>query len=141
MTHPDARRLTDFDVQMSVERLVGGIVPLLRITAILPALGYLALAATSHPAASVAGILVVSAFGLSRGPLFSGALNRHIPSEKRATVLSAVSAARTLAVALIYPLAGLLMDRSLPIAFAAFGAAGLLAALLGAAPRSAVEPE
>jgi len=125
--------------QESVERFVGGIVPLLRITAIVPAFGYLLLAATSHPAASVAGILVVSVLDLSRGPLFSGALNRHIPSEERATVLSAISAARTLAIAVIYPAAGAIMDRSLPLAFVTFGVAGMLGAVIGAAPRDAIE--
>jgi len=127
--------------QHALERMFGGIIPLVRITAIVPPLGYMALAATSHPAASLAGILLVSVLGLSRGPLFSGALNRHIASEERATVLSAVSAARTLAIAVVYPVAGVLMDLSLPLAFAAFGISGLLAAVLGAAPRTALEPE
>jgi hypothetical protein len=126
--------------QQRVEKLVGGLVPMLRLTAILPALGFLWLAATSHPVPSIAGILIVSSFGLSRGPLFSGALNRHIPSEERATVLSAVSAARTLAIALIYPIAGMLMDLSLPGALASFGGFGLLVAWLCAAPRSVIEP-
>jgi MFS family permease len=127
--------------QHALERMFGGIIPLVRITAVVPPLGYLALAATARPAASVAGILLVSALGLSRGPLFSGALNRHIASEERATVLSAVSAARTLAIALAYPIAGILMDLSLALAFTAFGVAGLVAALMGAAPRAALQDE
>jgi MFS family permease len=127
--------------QHRIERIAGGITPLLRVTAILPALGYLALAAASGPVASVTGILAVSVFGLSRGPLFSGAVNRHISSGERATVLSAISAARTLAIGLVYPVAGVLMDRSLNLAFAAFGASGLLVTWLAAAPRAATEYE
>jgi MFS family permease len=125
--------------QRRVQELVGGLVPLLRLTAVLPALGFLALAATTGPWLSVGGILFISSFGLARGPLFSGALNRHIPSEERATVLSAVSAARTITIAFVYPVAGMLMDFSLPWALAAFGVFGLATALLCAAPRSAIE--
>ncbi len=124
--------------QHRVERLVGGIVPLLRITALLPPLGFLLLAMTSHPVGSVMGILVVSVPGLARGPLFSGALNRHIRSTERATVLSSISAARTLAIAVVYPVAGSLMDRSLPLAFAAFGSINLVTAIFCAAPAAAI---
>ncbi len=127
--------------QHRIERIVGGITPLLRITAIVPALGYLALAAVSGPPASVAGILAVSVFGLSRGPLFSGSVNRHIASGERATVLSAISAARTLAIGVAYPIAGMLMDRSLSLAFIAFGVAGLIVAWFAASPKAAIENE
>jgi MFS family permease len=125
----------------TVEALVGGPRRLVRLTALVPPLCLGALAFTANPAASVALSVVAAALGFARLPLFSGALNRLIPSERRATVLSAVSALRTLGIAALYPAFGFLVDRSLPLALAVLGAVGLLVALLAAAPAAALEPE
>jgi MFS family permease len=116
------------------ERLAGGRVRLLRLTALVPPLALLVLSATSNGVASVGLVVLAVASGMGRPALFSGSLNARIPSEARATVLSAVSAARTLTVACLYPMIGLLLDRSLPLAFVALGSLGLLAAALAAAP-------
>jgi MFS family permease len=122
-----------------VERAVGGKARLARLTALVPALAMLGLAATSGVAASVGLIVVAATAGLGRPPLFSGPVNRLIPSERRATVLSAVSAARTLAVAMVYPAVGALLDRSLVAALAFVGVLGLLAAGLARAPSRLFE--
>jgi MFS family permease len=96
---------------------------------------------TTSPTLSVVLIVLAACAGLGRPPLFSGAINRRIPSERRATVLSALSAARTLAVALLYPAVGALLDRSLPWTLGFVGALGLVAALAAAAPaRLLVDP-
>ncbi|MGI5863084.1 MAG: MFS transporter [Myxococcales bacterium] len=124
----------------SAERLLGGRLRLIRVGALVPPLCFLALGLTANPAASVALVVVAATFGLSRPPVFSGALNQQIPSSERATVLSAVSAVRTLGLAVFYPLAGALMDRSLPLAFVVLGALGLATAVLSAAPGAAFEP-
>jgi len=50
------------------------------------------------------------------------------------TVLSAVSAARTLAVGLVYPAVGVMLDHSLVAALAFVGALGLAAAAFARAP-------
>jgi MFS family permease len=123
----------------SVEALVGGHRRLVRLTALLPPLCLLGLAATAHPVASVALSVAAGAFGFARMPLFAGDLNRHIPSERRATVLSAVSAVRTLGVAVLYPVFGFLVDRSLPLSLAVLGGVGVLVAVLAAAPRAALD--
>jgi hypothetical protein len=86
-------------------------------------------------AASVALIIAAATAGLGRPPLFSGPINRLIPSERRATVLSAVSAARTLAVGLVYPAVGAMLDHSLVAALVFVGLLGLAAAILARAPR------
>ncbi len=116
------------------ERAAGGRRRLVRLTALAPALCLLGLAATTGAPLSVLLIVVAACAGLARPPLFSGAINARIPSERRATVLSAVSAARTLAVALLYPAVGALLDRSLAATLAFLGALGLGLALLTAAP-------
>lgn len=117
-----------------VERLVGGRARLVRLAAVLPPLAFLGLAAATGAAWSIALILLAATFGLARPPLFSGALHARIPSEQRATVISAVSALRTLAIVPAYLLVGAVTDRSLVLTLAGLGVAGLAVALLAAAP-------
>ena len=62
-----------------VERAVGGKARLVRLTAVVPALAMLGLAATTSVAASIALIVAAAAAGLGRPPLFSGPINRLIP--------------------------------------------------------------
>jgi MFS family permease len=120
----------------SVERVVGGKVRLVRLTAVVPALAMLGLAATNRVSASIPLIVVAATAGLGRPPLFSGPVNRLIPSERRATVLSAISAARTLAIGIVYPAVGAILDRSLVGALVFAGVLGLAAALFARAPSS-----
>ena len=122
-----------------VERAVGGKARLTRLTALVPALAMLGLAAATGVPASIALIVAAAAAGLGRPPLFSGPINRLIPSERRATVLSAVSAARTLSVALVYPAVGAILDRSLVAAFVFLGLLGLAAAAFARAPARLFE--
>jgi len=117
-----------------VERALGGRARLVRATAALPALCLLGLSLTTSAPLSVLLIVAAACAGLGRPPLFSGAINSRIPSERRATVLSAVSAARTLAVALLYPAVGAILDRSFPLTLAFLGVLGLVAAAATAAP-------
>ena len=70
-------------------------------------------------------ILLIGGFGLSRPPLFGAYLNRHIPSDKRATVLSTVSMARTIAIAVVNPIVGFFADRSLTWTAVGLGVAHL----------------
>jgi len=122
-----------------LERLSGGRVRLLRLTAWLPAVCLLVLAATAQPVVSIGLILLATVAGAGRVPLFSGALNARIPSERRATVLSAVSAARTLLIGVLYPAIGAILDRSLPGALVFVGLAGVVAAVFAAAPAELLE--
>jgi hypothetical protein len=94
----------------------------------------LGLAGATGVATSIVLIVAAATAGLGRPPLFSGPINRLIPSERRATVLSAVSAARTLAVAMVYPAVGAMLDRSLVAALAFVGVLGLAAAAFARAP-------
>ena len=122
-----------------VERVVGGKARLARLTALVPALAMLGLAGATGVATSIVLIVAAATAGLGRPPLFSGPINRLIPSERRATVLSAVSAARTLAVAMVYPAVGAILDRSLVAALVFVGVLGLAAAALARAPARLFE--
>ena len=57
--------------------------------------------------AVVPGIVAAFTLGLPRTALFSAYMNKHIPSDKRATVLSFASMVRTLAIVVVNPLIGL----------------------------------
>jgi MFS family permease len=122
-----------------VERAVGGKARLTQLTALVPALAMLGLAAATGVATSIVLIVAAATAGLGRPPLFSGPVNRLIPSERRATVLSAVSAARTLAVAMVYPVVGAMLDRSLVAALAFVGVLGLATAAFARAPARLFE--
>ena len=124
----------------TVERAVGGSVRLIRLTAFVPALATLALAGTTGAAWSILLIVLAATAGMGRPPLFSAAINSRIPSEKRATVLSAVSASRTLTIGLLYPVVGATLDRSLTATLVLVGVLGLAAALLAAAPARVLVP-
>jgi MFS family permease len=124
----------------AVERVVGGSVRLLRLTAFAPPLAMLVLAATTSRGLSVTLIVLAATAGMGRPPLFSAALNSRIPSEQRATVLSAVSASRMLLIGLLYPVVGASLDRSLPATLVLVGVLGLAAALLAAAPTRLFAP-
>ena len=111
-----------------LERLVGSQKRLLWATAILTGVAFLALGGFGAKAPVVAAILVAAGFGLSRPVLFSAYFNQHIPSEKRATVLSTVSMFRMLGIALVNPLVGVLADVSLTLTALVLGGVIVLVA-------------
>jgi MFS family permease len=84
--------------------------------------GYIALGFVKSPALCAGLIILVFSLGHTRAPVFSSYMNKYIPSEKRATVLSMASMLRTLAIVIVNPLIGLLADRSLTAAFYSLGA-------------------
>lgn len=55
-------------------------------------------------------IIMTGTLALGRGPLFTSYLNKHIPSSKRATVLSTVSMIKRAAFAIFGLLFGILAD-------------------------------
>ncbi len=94
---------------------------LLFLTTLIPGLSFIVLGITDNVIPVIAAILVCSAFGLSRGPLFSNYLNKFIPSNERATVLSTVSMLRTFLIVILNPIAGLLGDWSISGTMSIFG--------------------
>jgi len=78
-------------------------------------------------AAVVVLIVIGFAFSLPRIPVFSAYMNRYIPSDKRATVLSLTSMCRTLAIVVVNPIIGLLADWSVSYTMMILGS-GLLVA-------------
>ncbi len=75
-------------------------------------------------------IIIGGGFGLSRQPLFTSYINKHIPSEKRATVLSTISMFRRFTLVIVSPIVGLLTDWSLNYTLIILGAIAIIFSLI-----------
>ncbi len=75
-------------------------------------------------------LMVIAGFGLSRQVLLDNYMNKHIESSVRATVISAVSMIHTLVMAVLYLVAGLMVEWSLRGTLVAIGAAVIVCGLL-----------
>jgi hypothetical protein len=69
------------------------------------------------------------AFSLPRVPLYGAAINHHVASSERATVLSFCSMIRTLGIVLMNPLTGFVAQRSIDAALFVMGGGLLVLAL------------
>jgi hypothetical protein len=88
-------------------------------------MAFLVLGVTTFAPVVVLCIWIAASFGLSRTALFSSYMNKHIPSAHRATVLSCISMQRTLAIAIVNPIAGKLADWSIPSTMLILGVSAL----------------
>ncbi len=83
-----------------IESALGSHRALLTAFALGAGASFAALGFARSPFAVVPLVVLAVSFGLARAPLMFADLNAHIPSERRATVLSGVSMLRTLAIVL-----------------------------------------
>jgi predicted MFS family arabinose efflux permease len=102
---------------------------LLVATALVAGLGFVGLGLTRSPWAIVLMIVVAAGFGLSRTPLYISYMNKFIPSDKRATVLSVTSMARNMGIGVANLLAAALAKWSLGIMMIGSGAMIIIFAL------------
>jgi MFS family permease len=101
---------------------------LLRGFAVIAGTSFLGLGLVREPAAAVVVLIVLAvSFGQARMPVLTSAMNLHIPSAHRATVLSVVSGLRKLAVVLANGAASFGVRYSVHATLLALGA-GILAA-------------
>jgi MFS family permease len=108
-----------------LESALGSKRRLLLVGALLPGMAFLVLGVTTFAPVVVLCIWIAASFGLSRTALFSSYMNKHIPSAHRATVLSCISMQRTLAIAIVNPIAGKLADWSIPSTMLILGVSAL----------------
>jgi len=104
-----------------LEKLLGRKRRLLLLSAAVPGALFIMLGLVHTTVLVVAAIILCAAFGLSREPLFTSYMNKYIPSDKRATVLSTTSMLRTLAICIANPIAGFLADWSIPMTLVIIG--------------------
>lgn len=114
----------------TIESWLGSVERYLQFSAVLPAVCFVVAAVSTNPVVTIVALLLVAAFGLSRGPVIGARMNAHIPSEQRATVLSVVSMIRTITIAASNLVVGALADRSIAVALGVVGVA-LLGISLG----------
>ncbi len=113
-----------------LERWLGTRKRLLFFSAFLPGIFFILLGLTRFLPLVILAIILSAGFGLSRGPLFSNYMNKHIPSDKRATVLSTTSMLRTAATVIVNIACGLLADWSIPNTLLLLGTAIIIFSFL-----------
>ena len=96
------------------------------LSSLVPGLLYLSVALIPGLPMALVAIFGVTTLKAFRSPLLATLMNRHIADDNRATVLSGISMIERTLTALLYPLAGLLTDRSLSWTFLAMGAITVL---------------
>ncbi len=106
----------------AIENLFGGKKKFLFGSAVLIGAGFLLAAATKFVPAVLLSIMLVCSLALTRNPIISSYANKYIPTAKRATVLSAMSMARRITVAVSQLAVGFIVDAfSLNAALLALG--------------------
>lgn len=96
-----------------LENFLGRKRRLLVATALITGIGFVGLGLSNSAWLIVSIIIVTAGFGLSRTPLYISYMNKFIPSDKRATVLSVTSMARNIGIGLANLIAAGLAEWSL----------------------------
>lgn len=99
---------------------------LLRCSAVFTAVGFILVAAFPNLITVSLFILLAGGFGLTRQELMSAYMNKFIPSEQRATVLSSISMFRQIMLVVLNPIVGFTADHSLRLALLGVGLLPLL---------------
>ncbi len=120
---------------LRLEKWLGSKRRLLFLSAFLPGVFFIVLSLTQFAPIVVAAIIFSAGFGLSRGPLFSNYMNKHIPSDKRATVLSTTSMFRTFSIVIVNVASGVLADWTIPGTLMILGIAIILFSLFSSFSR------
>lgn len=104
-----------------IEKLFGDKKTLLSLGAVIPGICFILMGTVKSAPVLIIVIVLAAGFGLSRTPLFINYMNKFIPSDKRATVLSVTSMLRMIAISVTNLLAALLSDWSVPWTIIMFG--------------------
>lgn len=98
----------------------------LKFTAFITGMTFLLVAMFPNIFTVIIFMFFAGGFGLTRLTYIIGHINRFIPSEDRATILSTISLFRRFSLVILNPFAGFLADRSLPVALFTLGLISLL---------------
>lgn len=106
---------------LTFEKLVGSESKFIKLSAILTAVAFLLASVFPNIFTALAFIILGGGFGLTRLSLMSSLMNKFIPSERRATIISSISMFRRFLLVLLNPLVGYLSERSLGTTFLLIG--------------------
>jgi hypothetical protein len=104
-----------------LEKIFGEARSFLRFSAIITGLSFFLVALLPNFITVTLFIICAGGFGLTRLELMSAYMNKYIPSEQRATVLSSISMFRRLALVFLNPLVGYVTDYSLSLSLFLIG--------------------
>ncbi|MBI2141897.1 hypothetical protein HYU15_00210, partial [Candidatus Woesearchaeota archaeon] len=113
-----------------IEKILGSKERLLFLSSAATGMAFIIGGITTFVPAVVLAIIAGGAFGLSRDVLFTSYMNKYIPSEKRATVLSTVYMISGVVKVLVVPIVGFLAEWSLSYTLIILGAAAIIFALI-----------
>lgn len=99
-------------------------------SAFISGVAFIFLGINGHVIPAIVAMIVISGFGISRFVLISNYMQKHIDSQNRATVTSAVSMLQRFGLAIIYPLVGLMVEWSLSYALIIIGAVIVIFSLI-----------
>ena len=119
----------------ALEKIFGSEKGLLKFTAGVTTLAFLLVAAVPNIFTIILFVVFAGGFGLTRLELMFAYMNRFIPSEQRATVLSSISMFRRFALVVLNPMVGFMADRSLSLALVIVGLIPLLSLTLIKYPK------
>ncbi len=105
----------------AIEKLFGNKKTLISLGAVVPGICFILMGSIGNSIILITAIIVAAGFGLSRGPLITSYMNKYIPSDKRATVLSVTSMLRMIAISIVNIIAALLSEWSVPLTIIIFG--------------------
>ena len=111
------------------EKKVGGKSRYLLLCALIPGMLFIFLGVTSSITLAILLMIGIAAFGLSRKRLYFNYMHKHIPSSKRATVLSSVSMIYRLAMTVSNIIMGYLVNWNLQYALFILGGTIIILAL------------
>lgn len=106
-----------------LEKMTGSYKKLIRTTALITAVSLILVAIRPNLLTITLLIIFGGGFGLTRITLISSHLNKYIPSEQRATILSSISMFRRFSLTILNPLVGFMADKSLNLALFVLGLA------------------
>lgn len=104
-----------------LEKVFGTVRAFLRFSAIITGVSFFLVAVSPSIITVILFIICAGGFGLTRLELMSAYMNKYIPSEKRATVLSSISMFRRFALIFLNPVVGLITDYSLSLSLLLIG--------------------
>jgi MFS family permease len=115
-----------------------GIKTLLFISALVPGLLFIALGFSFSPFICLPAIFIITGLKQFRAPLLSDLMNQLIDSKNRATVLSGVSMLERVIQFILYPIIGVLADRSLSTTMFVLGGITVVFLFVSRIPKSHV---
>ncbi len=122
-----------------LEKIFGSSFNYLRFSAIITGAMFLMVAIWPSKISVIALVIVAGSLSLTRLEFISSHMNKLIPSTERATVLSAISMLRRIALVVLNPIIGFMADNSLALTLGVLGGLAILATFFSPLKREMLD--